>query len=272
MTVLEQISFVTTPVRVGQVTLRTADEETRMAFRSMDADDQPVDVLTQSRARHVRREEIVAVRENTAERLRVTFIEDVNSVETNGDTERTVGPLAGRTFEVERKSDQAVIAVFEANGAPARFGVAAQVAGQYRQFGRTRPQRPEVPVGPQKVGQTSRELAEALIAGVARGATITSVESAVATLVEITSGPDDALHGLYSIEIKVTGASGGSKVTMNLAGTLILRNFDGAMLEVRLKGSVASTPDAGPDGQVDVKMPSGAGEFKLTQTMVYAQA
>ncbi len=272
MTVPEQISFVTTPVRVGQVTLRTADEETRMAFRSMDADNQPVNVLTQSRARYVRREEVVAVRDNTAERLRVTFIEDVNTVDTNGDVERIVGPLAGHTFEVERKSDQAAIGVFEASGAPARFGVAAQVAGQYRQFGRSGSGKPEVPVGPQKVGQSSRELVEALVAGVSRGATITAVESAGATLTEITAGPNDALHGLYSVEIKVTGASGGSKVTMNLSGTLILRNFDGAILEVRLGGSVASTPDAGPDGQVDLKVPAGAGEFKLTQTMVYAQA
>lgn len=270
----DQIAFVNVPVKVGQVTLHTAEEETRMAFMPPGPDGQPVSVLTQSKSRHVRREEVVAVRDTTIERLRVTFIEDVSSVDTNGETDRTVGPLAGHTYEVERKSDNASLGVFEASGAPARFGVAAQVAGQYRQFGRSRPPTPELPVGPQKIGQSSRELAEAMISGIMRAATITSVETATATLIDIRQGPeaDGALHGIYRVEMKVTGSSGGSKITMNLAGTLVLRNVDGAMLEVQLQGPVTSTPEPGPDGVVDVEVPSGAGEFKLTQTMVYADA
>jgi hypothetical protein len=268
MTVPEQITFANTPVQVGQVTLTTSEEETRMAFMPPGPDGQPVTVLTTSRARHVRREEVVVVRETVAERTRVTFIEDVATVETNGEEERTALPLAGHTFEGERKSPGASVAVFEPNGAPARFGVAAQVAAQYRHFGRAPAAQSEVPVGPQKIGQSSPELADALVAGVSRGTTINAVDVASATLIDILPAAEGALHGLYRIEMKVTGSSGGSKVTMNLAGTLILRNVDGAMLEIRLQGPITSAPEAGPDPNV----PSGAGEFKLTQTMVYAKA
>jgi hypothetical protein len=272
MSVPDQITFASAPAQVGQVTLRTSEEDTRMAFMPPGPDGQPVSVLTHSRARHVRREEVVALREGAIERLRVTFIEDVSTIDTNGEKERVVGPLAGHTFEVERKSDHATLGVFEANGAPARFGVAAQVAGQYRQFGRARLPIPDLPIGPQKIGQSSRELAEALVAGVSRGATITGIESASATLAEIHAGPEGALHGLYTVEIKVVGSSGGSKVTMNLFGSLLLRDADGVILEVKLKGPISSEPEAGPDGSVDLSIPPGAGEFKLTQTMVYAQA
>ncbi len=271
MSVPTVISFVSLPVQVGQVTLRTSEEETRMAFLPPGPDGQPVTVLTTSRTRQVRREEVVAVRDSAAERLRVTFIEDVTTVETNGQSERTVGPLAGHTFEVERKSAGASVAVFEANGAPARFGVAAQVAGQYRQFGRAPAAVSEVPVGPQRVGQGSPELAQALVAGISRGATITVVDVPAATLIDIRPGTEGALHGIYRVEAKVTGASGGSKVTMTLTGTLVLRDVDGALLEVRVQGPVSSEPEPGFDGSVDPKTPPGAGEFKLTQNMVYAR-
>ncbi len=268
----ETITFVNTPVRVGQVTLTTSEEETRMAFLPPGPDGQPATVLANTKNRHVRREEVLAIRENVAERLRVTFIEDVSTVDTNGQVERTVGPLAGHTFEVERKGEGASVGVFEASGAPARFGVAAQVSGQYRQLGRRRPQINELPVGPQKIGQSSRELAEAMLASVSRGATITGVESASATLIDIHPGPEGALHGLYRIELKVTGSSGGSRVTMSLSGTMLLRDVDGATLEVKLAGPVTSSPEPGPDGQPEPTVPPGAGEFKLTQTMVYSEA
>ena len=267
-TVPEQITFASPSVQVGQVTLSTSEEETRMAFMPPGPDGQPVTVLTTSRARHVRREEVVAVRETVPERMRVTFIEDTSTVETNGEEERTALPLAGHTFEVERKSPGAAVAVFEANGAPARFGVAAQVAAQYRHFGRAAAAQSEVPVGPQKIGQSSPELADALVAGISRGAAISAVDVASATLIDIRPAAEGALHGIYRVEMKVTGASGGSKVTMNLAGTLILRNVDGAMIDLRLQGPVSSSPEAGPDPNT----PSGAGELKLTQTMVYAKA
>ena len=119
----EQITFANIPVHVGQVTLRTSEEETRMAFMVPGPDGQPASVMTLTRTRHVRREEVVAVRESVAERLRVTFIEEVSTVDTDGQVDRTVGPLAGNTFEVERKNGQAAVAVFDASGAPARFGV-----------------------------------------------------------------------------------------------------------------------------------------------------
>jgi hypothetical protein len=275
MSVPETITFASKPVRVGQVTLRTSEEETRMAFMPPGPDGEPVTVLTQSRSRSVRREEIVAVRGPVAERMRVTFIEDVSTVETNGEPERTVSPLAGSTFEVERKSERAAVLVFDANGAPARFGVAAQVAGQYRHFGRMPPATSEVPVGPQKIGQSSSELGETLIASISRGATITSVEVPAATLIDIRPGPEGTLLGIYRVDVRVTGASNGSKVTMNLMGTLILRNVDGALLEIRLQGPVHSAPEPGEGGAVDAGQPGvppGAGEFKLTQTMVYTPA
>lgn len=268
----ETITFVNMPIRIGQVTLTTSEEETRMAFMTPGQDGQPVTVLTTTKSRHVRREEVVAIRENVAERLRVTFIEDVSTVDTGGQVERAVGPLAGNTFEVERRGENASIGVFEVSGAPARFGIAAQVSGHYRQLGRKRPRANELPVGPQKVGQPSRELAEAMLASASRGATITSVDFATATLLEIHAAQDGTLHGLYGVEIKIVGSSGGSKVTMSLSGTMLLRDADGATLEVKLSGPVNSEPELGPDGQPEPTVPPGAGEFKLTQSMVYSEA
>jgi hypothetical protein len=270
MLVPEQITFASAPVQIGQVTLRTSEEETRMVFMPPGADGQPVTVLTTSRARQVRREEVLAVRDGVAERLRVTFIEDVTSVETNGQTEQGMGALAGHTFEVERKSPHVAVAVFEASGAPARFGIGAQVSGQYRHFGRSPPNASELPVGPQRIGQTSRELGEAVVAGISRGAAVSSVDVPAVTLIDIQKGAEGALHGLYRVEAKVVGSSGGSKVTMTLSGTLVLRDTDGAMLEMRLQGPIGSSPEA-PEGGPD-PVPAGAGEFKLTQTTVYAQA
>jgi hypothetical protein len=231
-----------------------------------------VTVVTSSRTRQVRREEVMAVRDATVERLRVTFIEDVTTVETNGQSERTVAPLAGQTFEVERKSAGSAVGVFEASGAPARFGVAAQVAGQYKSFGRPPAAVSEVPVGPQKVGQGSPELGQALVAGISRGVTIAAVDVPAATLIDIRPGAEGAWHGLYRVALKVTGSASGSKVVMTLQGTLILRDVDGALLEVRLQGPVSSSPEVGFEGDVDPKTPAGAGDFKLTQTMVYARA
>jgi hypothetical protein len=267
----ETIRFVNAPIKVGQVTLTTSEEETKMAFASPGPDGEPESVLTQTRARHVRREEIVAVREGIPERQRVTFIEDVTTTDTNGVGERTVGPLAGLTFEVERKTPGGSLGVFDPGGAPARFGIAAQVSGQYRHFGHSRPETAELPVGPQRVGQSSRELAQALIAGVARGATITGVESAEALLADILEGPEGTLLGRYQIALKVNGSSGGSKVTMSLSGTLLVRDADGAILELKLQGPVTSEPDA-PGGATELGVPSGMGEFKLSQTVVYGQA
>jgi hypothetical protein len=272
MSVPDQITFKSAPVQVGQVTLRTSEEETRMAFLPLGPDGQPVTVLTTSRARHVRREEVTAVRGRVAERLRVTFIEDVTTVDTNGQVERAEGPLAGNTFEVERKSEGAAVGVFDANGAPARFGVAAQVAGQYRDFGRAPAAVSELPVGPQKIGQSSPELGEALVTGISRGASISAVEVPAATLTEIRPGPDGALHGLYRVDVKVAGGSGSAKVTMSLMGTLLLRDVDGATLAIRLQGPVSASPEADSDGAPAPDIPAGAGEFKLTQTMVYARA
>ena len=272
MSAPEQITFIASRVQVGQVTLRTSEEETKMVFAPPGPDGQPAPVLTGSRVRHVRREEVVAVREGVVERLRVTFIEEVSTVDTGDQSERTVGPLSGSTFEVERKSENVAVAVFDASGAPARFGVAAQVSGQYRHFGRMPATEVELPVGPQRVGQSSPEFAEGLVAGVSRGAAISAVDVAKATLTEIVVGPEGANHGKYRVDLKVSAAANGSKITMALHGTVVLRDVDGAVLEVILQGSVTSVPEPAADGSVDPQIPSGAGEFKLTQTMVYAQA
>lgn len=269
MSVPEEITFLNVPVHVGQVTLHTSEEETRMVFAPPGAEGEPVSVSSITRSRHVRREQVVAMRESLVERLRVTFVEEVTTVETNGQKERTVGPLAGKTFEVERKSDRAALAVYETSGAPARFGIAAQVSGQYRNFGRPVPV--SLPAGPQRVGQSSPELSESLLAGISRGATITNVDPPVATLAEIREAPGGALHGLYDVEVKLGGASGGSVVTMHLKGAITLRDRDGAVLEVRLQGRINSAPEVRPDGSVDPKVPPGAGEFKTTQSMVYTQ-
>jgi hypothetical protein len=268
MHVPETITFSPRPTRVGQVTLRTSEEETRLAFLPAGPGGEPVTVLTSSKTRQVRREQVVHLRGAVPERLRVTFVEDVTTVETNGERERTVAPLSGHTYEVERKTEGAALGVFEANGAPARFGVAAQVSGQYRSFGRTPPAQSELPLGPQRVGQSAPELADTLLESIGQGATITAVEVPSTTLIEIIEGPEGALHGLYRVDVKVTGASGGSKVQMTLTGTLVVRDVDGAMLEMRLQGAVTSSPD----GAADSAVPAGAGDFKLTQTLVYASA
>ena len=184
-----------------------------------------------------------------------------------------MGPFVGTTFEVERQSDRASVAVFEADGAPARFGVAAQIAGLYRHFGRTSdPAASKLPAGSQKIGQSSPDAAELLVTEISRGVSITHVEVRASTLSEIRPAANGALHGLYDVEVEVIGASEGSLVTMNLKGTLLLRDVDGALLEVRLQGPIKSGPEPDDDGAVDPETPVGTGELKMTVTMVYAQA
>ena len=73
MSVPEEITFHDAPVRVGQVTLQTSEEETRMVFALNGPDGQPARVVRNARARNVCREQVMAVRESVAERLRVTF-------------------------------------------------------------------------------------------------------------------------------------------------------------------------------------------------------
>jgi hypothetical protein len=108
-----------------------------------------------------------------------------------------------------------------------------------------------------------------MAAGVTRGTSISKVESPEATLTEIRPGPAGALHGLYRVALKVTGESGGSVITLDLKGTILLRDVDGVPLEVRLQGPLVTGPDpaAGP-----TPIPSGTGEFKLVHTMVYGKA
>ena len=108
-----------------------------------------------------------------------------------------------------------------------------------------------------------------MAAGVTRGTAISNVEAPEATLAEIRPGPAGALHGLYRLALKITGESDGSVVTLDLKGTILLRDVDGASLEVRVAGPLVSTPD--PEAPA-ANIPGGAGEFKMVQTMVYARA
>ena len=267
----QEITFQSGLPQIGQITLFTSEEETRLLFTGKHkSDGAPVRAVSTSRSRRVRREEILAVGGIVAERLRVAFIEDVTTNESNGKKERAVGPFAGKTFEIERKADRAALVVYDAGGAPARFGVAAQIAGLYRDFGRA-DAAVKLPVGPQRIGQSSPELAQTIIANVSRGATISQVQVPGVTLVDIVPGPEPSLHGLYQLDVKIAGASGGSKISMTLRGTLTLRDVDGAALEMKLQGSVRSEPEVGFDGAVDPRAPPGAGEFKLTQSTVYAR-
>jgi hypothetical protein len=273
MAELDQITFQYGPAQLGQVTLFTAEEEAKLVFVGTNASNgQRVSMTSTNRTRRVRREEVVDVRGLVAQRVRVSFIEDVNTSESNGKRERVVGPFAGNTFEIERKSDRAGLSVFDAAGAPARFGVAAQVAGLYRDFGREDTPAIKLPSGPQRVGQSAPEIAESMAAGVARGAAITKVEDPEATLAEIRQGPNGVHHGLYRVALKVTGESEGSLVTLDLKGTILLRDVDGAPLEIRLSGPLQTIPDPNNPDTASSNVPAGAGEFKMVHTMVYAKA
>jgi hypothetical protein len=266
----EEITFQTGLAQVGQITLFTSEEETSLLFTGRKQSDRsPVRSSSLTRSRRVRREEILGVRGTVAQRLRVVFIEDVSTSETDGKKERAVGPFAGGTFEIEREDESKALTVYDAAGAPATYGVSAQIAGLYRGFGRADGNDLKLPQGPQRVGQEAPEIAESMAAGVTRGTAISQVESPEATLTEIRSGPAGALHGLYRVAMKVTGESGGSVVTLDLKGTILLRDVDGAPLEVRLQGPLLTAPDpaAGPS-----PIPSGKGEFKLVHTMVYGKA
>ncbi len=266
----QEITFQSGPPQIGQITLFTSEEETRLVFvGTRTSDGEPVQNLSTSRTRRVRREEILAVRGPVGERLRVTFIEDVSTSDAGGKKDRSVGPLSGKTFEIERKTDRGAITVYDAGGTPSRFGVAAQVAGLYRDFGRADAPTIKLPVGPQQIGTAAPELAESMAEGVARGASLTKVEVPEATLTEIRPGPAGAHHGLYRLALKITGESSGSVVSLDLKGTVLVRDVDGALLEVRAQGPLLSTPDpAAPPANI----PAGAGEFKMVQTMVYARA
>jgi hypothetical protein len=50
-----------------------------------------------------------------------------------------------------------------------------------------------------------------------------------------------------------------------------VRDVDGAILELLLQGPVTSEPDTAGDA-TELGVPSGMGEFKLSQTVVYGQA
>lgn len=265
----EEITFHNGPPHLGLITLFTSEEETKLLFTGRMPDGERVAVTSTSRSRRVRREEVLAVRGNVAERIRVAFIEDVTTGQMGDKKERSVGPFAGKTFEVERKADRAGVMVFDAGGGAARFGIAAQIAGLYKDFGREDKPPIKLPAGPQHVGQEAPEIAESMAAGVGGGAAITEVKVLEAVLAEIRPGPSGALHGLYRVALKVSGESDGSLVTLDLTGNILLRDVDGAPLEVRLSGPLHSTPDpAIPAG----KIPGAAGEFKMVQTMVYAKA
>jgi hypothetical protein len=267
----QEITFQSGQPHVGQVTLFTDEEETRLVFAGRrKSDGSPVRTASLSRSRRVRREEILGVRGLVAQRLRVAFIEDVSTSETDGRKERVVGPFAGGTFEIEREDDSAALIVYDGSGAPATYGASAQIAGLYRGFGRAGEVDIKLPHGPQRVGQEAPEIAESMAAGVTRGTAISKVESPEATLAEIRPGPAGALHGLYRVALKVTGESGGSLITLDLKGTILLRDVDGAPLEVRLQGPLATGPD--PNAASNVPIPSGSGELKLVHTMVYGKA
>jgi hypothetical protein len=259
-----EISFRAGVPAVGQTTLCTSEEETRLQFTGTRVSDGArVCVVSMTRSRRVRREEILDVHGNVARRLRVAFLEEVTETDNNGAKAESAGPLAGGTFEIERRDGGADLEVREAGGVPARREIAERVAGLYGDFGREdAPIR--LPGGPQCVGQSAPEIAESLAAGVARGAAISRVEITDATLAEILPGPAGALHGVYRVGMKVQGESGGSLVAMELSGTILLRDVDGAPLEVRLQGPLRSTPSPEAGGNI----PGGEGEFRMSQTLV----
>jgi hypothetical protein len=266
----QEITFHPGLPQVGQITLFTSEEETRLLFIGRKkSDGSPVRNASLSRTRRVRREEILGVRGTVAQRIRVAFIEDTSTSETDGKKQRAVGPYAGRSFEIERPADAAALTVYDAGGGATSYGVSAQIAGLYRDFGRGDGQAIKLPAGPQHVGQTAPEIAESMAAGVTQGSSISKVEDPEATLAEIRPGPSGALHGIYHVAMKVTGESGGSVITLDLKGTLLVRDVDGAPLEIRLQGPLVTAPDpeAGP-----TTIPSGTGELKLVHTMVYGKA
>jgi hypothetical protein len=267
----EEITFQSPLPHIGRITLLTSEEETKLVFAGTRmSDGAPVRNLSTNRTRRVRREEMLAVRGTVGERLRVAFIEDVTTSEAGGRKDRHVGALSGQTFEIERKTDQGALTVYDVGGGtPALYGVAAQVAGIYRDFGRGDAPQVKLPVGPQRIGKSAPELAESMAAGITRGASITKVEGSDATLTQIRPGPAGALHGLYQLALKVTAESDGSEITLDLKGTILLRDVDGLPLEVRISGPLLSTPD--PQA-ARANVPAGAGEFKMVQTMVYPRA
>ena len=268
-----EITFHSGPPRIGQVTLFTSEEETRLLFTGTRVNDGArVRSVSTSRSRRVRREEIIAARGKVAQRVRVAFIEDVTTTDTDGKKGRSVGPFAGSTFEIERKDDHADLSVYDTSGAPVRLGIAAQIAGLYRDFGREGAPPVKLPAGPQRIGQSAPELAESMAAGIAAGASLSKVESPQATLAEIRPGQNGALHGLYRVSLKVSGESSGSLVALDLTGTILLRDVDSVPLEVRLQGPLRSTPPDPAAGAPPGTIPGAAGEFKMTQTMVYARA
>ena len=71
---------------------------------------------------------------------------------------------------------------------------------------------------------------------------------------------------------------GGALVTPGLIDAhthLVYGGHRAHEFEMRLQGAVSSSPEAGEGGAVDAvnaSVPPGAGEFKMTQTMVYARA
>jgi hypothetical protein len=122
----EEITFQTAMPQVGQVTLFTSEEETSLLFTGRKkSDGAPVRSTSLSRSRRVRREEVLRVRVPVAQRLRVVFIEDVSTSETDGKKERTVGPFVGKSFEIERPTEQGALTVYDdaAGGSPASYGV-----------------------------------------------------------------------------------------------------------------------------------------------------
>src|SRR3954451_12372821 len=103
----EEITFQSGLPQIGQITLFTTEEETRLLFTGKKVSDgAPVAYTALSRSRRVRREEILAVRSTLPERMRVAFIEDVTTTDNDGKKARTVGPFAGSTYEIERKDER----------------------------------------------------------------------------------------------------------------------------------------------------------------------
>ena len=255
------ITFHPMPPQPGRIVTRVVSQQTDMILSPATPSGDSMTYAQSVRNRYVRREETLEVVDGVSLKQRVTYVDDRSEIEKNGNVERAAGPLMGKTYVIERRTDgRHELRVFEASGVPARLDEESYVTIDYLNFGATGSSDEDLPKGPQSVGNPAPALLHTLVDSLSGRQK--TVEDASIALAEIQRS-GDLLVGVYRFSLRVTIPSPDAIVTMYLDGRLAVRDVDGEPAELSMQGPIKLAPLAGPS------VAPGGGTFRLEEKRTY---